>query len=128
MGDFNDEPFDTSLVTHALSTRQRQRVTTARTVPRLWNLMWPATGRPDGTFYFGNQPHVLDQFLANKNMATANSPLRVEAATVEILRFPGMTNPGVYPKPRPFGGMGKPVDEGGFSDHFPVGLSVTEAD
>ena len=26
MGDFNDEPFDTSLVTHALSTRQRQRV------------------------------------------------------------------------------------------------------
>lgn len=26
MGDFNDEPFDTSLVTHALSTRQRGKV------------------------------------------------------------------------------------------------------
>jgi hypothetical protein len=30
MGDFNDEPFDISLVTHALSTRQRQRVTEGR--------------------------------------------------------------------------------------------------
>ena len=28
MGDFNDEPFDTSLVIHALSTRQRPRVST----------------------------------------------------------------------------------------------------
>ncbi|MDP8929186.1 MAG: hypothetical protein M3O70_11600 [Actinomycetota bacterium] len=26
MGDFNDEPFETSLFTHALSTRQHQRV------------------------------------------------------------------------------------------------------
>jgi predicted extracellular nuclease len=30
MGDFNDEPFDTSLVQHALSTRQRAKVTAAR--------------------------------------------------------------------------------------------------
>ena len=30
MGDFNDEPFDTSLVLHALSTRQRAKVTLAQ--------------------------------------------------------------------------------------------------
>lgn len=30
MGDFNDEPFDVSLVTHALSTRQRQRFSIQR--------------------------------------------------------------------------------------------------
>ena len=29
MGDFNDEPFDNSLVIHALSSRQRQRVVEA---------------------------------------------------------------------------------------------------
>ena len=51
MGDFNDEPFDVSLVTHTLSTRQRQRVIEADT-PRLWNLMWPAAGIPDGSFYY----------------------------------------------------------------------------
>ena len=45
MGDFNDEPFDTSLVTHALSTRQRQRVVEADT-PRFWNLTWPVIGDP----------------------------------------------------------------------------------
>ena len=39
MGDFNDEPFDTSLVVHALSTRQQRKVVNATTVPRLWNLM-----------------------------------------------------------------------------------------
>jgi len=37
MGDFNDEPFDTSLAIHALSTRQRQRVVEGDT-PKFWNL------------------------------------------------------------------------------------------
>jgi hypothetical protein len=70
MGDFNDEPFDTSLVLHALSTRQRAKVTAARENPLLWNLMWPLAGIPDGSFYFDNQPNLLDQFLVNKDMAT----------------------------------------------------------
>jgi hypothetical protein len=127
MGDFNDEPFDTSLVVHALSTRQRRRVVEADT-PRFWNLMWPAIGGPDGTFYFNNEPNLLDQFLANTNMAHDDSPIAVHADTVEILRFPGTSDPGTYPKPVPFGGMGKEVDQNGFSDHFPIGMRVTEAD
>jgi hypothetical protein len=127
MGDFNDEPFDTSLVLHALSTRQRRRVVEAD-MPRFWNLMWPPAGIPDGTFYFNNEPNQLDQFLANANMARQDSPIRVEANSVEILRFPGTFDTGAYPKPKPFGGMGKPVDQDGFSDHFPIGVRVTEAD
>jgi len=126
MGDFNDEPFDTSLVIHALSTRQRQKVVEADT-PRFWNLMWPAMGKPDGTFYFDNQPNLLDQFLVNKNMARQDSPIKANADTVEILRFPGTFSAGKYPRPKPFGGMGKPVDEKGFSDHFPIGAQITEA-
>jgi predicted extracellular nuclease len=131
MGDFNDEPFDASLVIHALSVRQRQRVLNAQ-IPLLWNLMWPVMGgqggQPDGTFYFGNQPNMLDQFLVNKSMAADTSSIRVRADTVRILRFPGMTDGGDYPKPIPFGGMGDPVDQDGFSDHFPIGMSVVEAD
>jgi predicted extracellular nuclease len=126
MGDFNDEPFDTSLVTHALSTRQRHRVLEADT-PRLWNLMWPVMGTPEGTFYFENQPNQLDQFLVNKNMATRNAPIAIQADTVEIMRFDG-TFTGEYGRPKPFGGMGKPVDESGFSDHFPIGVRVVEGD
>jgi predicted extracellular nuclease len=128
MGDFNDEPFDTSLVVHALSTRQRQRVVNADT-PRFWNLTWGVIGDPpDGTFYFNNEPNLLDQFLVNRNMATQNAAIRVRADTVEILRFPGTFSTGRYPYPKPFGGMGKPVDENGYSDHFPVGVQITEAD
>lgn len=134
MGDFNDEPFDTSLVIHALSTRQQRKVLNAD-IPLLWNLMWSVMGGrgnqpggPDGSFYFSNQPNMLDQFLVNQHMAANDSPIRVLADTVEILRFAGMTDPGDYPKPVPFGGMGHKVNQAGFSDHFPIGVRVVEAD
>jgi hypothetical protein len=126
MGDFNDEPFDTSLVTHALSTRQRRRALEADT-PRLWNLMWPAIGAPDGSFYFNNEPNLLDQFLVNANMARQTAPIRAHADTVQILKFDGTVSTGAYPTPVPFGGMGKKINKGGFSDHFPIGMRVTEA-
>src|SRR6266540_3441948 len=74
-----------------------------------------------------NATRELDQILVNKNMAKQDSPIRVKPDTVEILRFPG-TFTGKYRRPKPFGGMGKPVDEEGFSDHFPVAVQVTEAD
>ena len=128
MGDFNDEPFDDSLVRHALSTRQRSRVTSARESPLLWNLMWPAAGRPDGSFYFDNQPNVLDQFLVNKNMSTEDAVIRAEPTTARILKPRGMVSTGVYKKPIPFGGMGAPVNLVGYSDHFPITMTVTGID
>ncbi len=110
MGDFNDEPFDISLVIHAPSTRQRQRVVDADN-PLLWNLSWSVIGDPtDGSFYFNSEPNLLDQVLINKNMARQDSPIRAKPETLEILRFPG-TFTGKYRRPKPFGGMGKPVDE-----------------
>ncbi len=126
MGDFNDEPFDPSLVLHALSTRQRTKVTHAQEAPLLWNLMWPAAGVPEGSFYFENQPNVLDQFLVNKFMATEETWLRANPSTAQILKPPGMVDGGVYGKPIPFGGMGKPVNVDGFSDHFPIVMTVTD--
>jgi hypothetical protein len=39
-----------------------------------------------------------------------------------------MINPGVDPKPIPFGGMGAPVNQNGFSDHCPITIRVTEVD
>ena len=39
-----------------------------------------------------------------------------------------MVNPGFYPRPVPFGGMGKPANQNGFSDHFPITIRVTEVD
>jgi endonuclease/exonuclease/phosphatase family metal-dependent hydrolase len=127
MGDFNDEPFDTSMVVHALSTRQRLKVVNSVSMPLLWNLMWPPMGGAEGTFYFNNLPNILDQFLVNKNMADRQGPIKVDATTVKILRLTG-TSTGRYSRPRPFGGMGDPVDADGYSDHFPISVEVTEAD
>ena len=129
MGDFNDEPFDVSLVTHALSTRQANKVVNAK-IPLLWNMMWPLHGdrarHADGSFYFDNQPNMLDQFLVNRHMIVENAPLHFDESSVPILRFPGTSHGGDYPRPIPFGGMGKPVDPNGYSDHFPIGARVRE--
>jgi hypothetical protein len=93
--------------------------------------MWPPMGtghggEPDGTFYFDNEPNQLDQFLINKNMITNTRPIRARPDTVQILHFPSTSETGDYPRPIPFGGMGKPVNKDGFSDHFPIGLTVEE--
>jgi predicted extracellular nuclease len=128
MGDFNDEPFDLSLVQYALSTRQRAKVL-GGTSPRLWNLMWELMGTREGTFYFENFSNLLDQFLVNKNMAKATSPIQAVPGSVEILRFPGLVNAAAtYPAAIAFGGMGKPVNQNGYSDHLPIGMQVREAD
>jgi hypothetical protein len=39
-----------------------------------------------------------------------------------------MVNLGVYPKPIRFGRMGKPVNQNGFSDHYPITMTVTDVD
>lgn len=43
--------------------------------------MWPIAGLPDGSFYFDNQPNMLDQFLVNKNMVTGDAPIKVNPGT-----------------------------------------------
>jgi predicted extracellular nuclease len=126
MGDFNDEPFDPSLERHALSGRQRTKVLGA-SVPRLWNLMWPAMDASEGTFYFDNFANLLDQFLVNRNMIRPESPVRAVPESVQVVRLPGTAGTGRYPAPVPFGGMRKPVNKDGFSDHFPIVMTVHEA-
>jgi endonuclease/exonuclease/phosphatase family metal-dependent hydrolase len=125
MGDFNDEPFDRSLTDYARSNRDKTKVIRS-TSPRFLNLMWPLMGQGSGTLYFNNFPNMLDQFLANENMLKSNSPVKVDTASVQIFHHPPMVNGGLYPSPIPFGGMGKPVNKNGFSDHYPILVKVTE--
>ena len=128
MGDFNDEPFDDSIVRHALGDRERKKVIGA-TSPRLWNLMWPLLGQAKPSYYFGSTPHMIDQVLVNKNMAKADSPISVDAGSVEVAMFAEMFSAqSRYRAPIRFGGMGKTVNEGGYSDHFPIGFQVVEQD
>jgi len=124
MGDFNDEPFNTSVVDYALGLRLAALVARGRN-PYFLNLMWPLMGKGLGTLYY-NGPNLLDQFLVNKNWLQPTSTFKIKTDSVSIVKFPEvMTKKG---EPIPFGGMGKPVNQNGFSDHFPVEVIVTEAD
>lgn len=84
MGDVNDEPFDSSLVTHALSTRQAIKVPDARDKPLPWNLMGRVAGVPGGTFYFGNEPDVLDPVPGVHTNIIDDTPLHVPPDTARI--------------------------------------------
>ncbi len=127
MGDFNDEPFDASLVGYGLALRDRTKVLNARS-PEFLNLMWPLLGQGMGTYYYNNSPNVLDQFLADKNLLKKGASITVLADTVEIIRLPEMVKKGDHPCPIPFGGMGKAINQDGFSDHFPIAVTLSEAD
>jgi endonuclease/exonuclease/phosphatase family metal-dependent hydrolase len=126
MGDFNDEPFDRSLTDYALSEIQEQKVRNAKT-PRLLNLMWSEVGAAVGTHYHENHAHVLDQFLVSKGLVTGKCGLRALSEMAQVLRFPEMVGGGDYPKPISFG-RGKRMNLEGFSDHFPIGVTIEEDD
>jgi endonuclease/exonuclease/phosphatase family metal-dependent hydrolase len=125
MGDFNDEPFNRSLVEYALSSFQPAKVLKARS-PRFFNLMWPLLGQRRGTHYFDNFASLLDQFLASRPLLERTAPIRVDPESVRIEAFPEMVGRGDYPAPRRFGRPSSGLDRTGFSDHFPISVVLQE--
>ncbi len=126
MGDFNDEPQDESLIKYADAWRWRTKVKNA-TSPKFLNLMWPALGAAQASYVYDGFANVLDQFLVNKNLLKTTSPIRADLASVKIEDFPEMKSDGTYPAPIRFGGMGKAVNTNGFSDHYPISMTITES-
>jgi len=130
MGDFNDEPFNRSLVEYALAERVERRVVSKKSQnPYLLNLMWPLMGKGVGTHYYEGVPNMLDQLLVNRAMLRSEGVLRVRPESVEILSFPEMlvssgANKG---SPRRFSRPSESsFDETGFSDHLPIAVRVVE--
>ena len=124
LGDFNDEPFNRSLTEYAQAEQTRSKVTRARSAKFL-NLMWPLYGQGTGSYYFENDPLILDQILVSKGLLTGNSGLKVKEKTTQIIRFPEMINSGTYPVPVRFS-RGKSLNKNGFSDHFPVAVTLND--
>jgi len=121
MGDFNDEPFDRSLVQYALSERVERRVRSKRSRnPYLLNLTWQLMGQGVGT------PGMLDQILVNRPILRDDSPFEVDHSSLAIVQFPEMsTSSGA---PRRFGRPStvRTFDETGFSDHSPIAVALNE--
>lgn len=125
LGDFNDEPFDAAVSDYALGTRSADKVISGRN-PYFQNLMWPLMGKGLGSFYFDG-PNLLDQILVNKNFLKPDSIFSIKKNSANVLQLAPMVDK-KGPRPIPFGGMGKTLNQNGFSDHFPVEVTIVEAD
>ena len=141
MGDFNDDPYDESLLFHAEATRERGDVERSLSVPRLYNLAWrylrqgAVDHRGDrrcleGTLYYNGNGHLFDQLLAGKGLLLSDSPLRVIEETARIEAFPAMVDHRVTQGPirfgLPKGNIDRNINVNGFSDHFPVSVTLTD--
>ncbi len=128
MGDFNDEPFDRAVRDYALAIRNRQRIMNATRTNYFLNLMWRQIGIGEASYQYGAEPNMLDQFWASKGVIKQGTPFSVDEASVQVLRFPEMQSGGDYKGPRKFGRPSRKssFDDTGFSDHFPIAMTLQE--
>jgi hypothetical protein len=123
MGDFNDEPFNRSIMEHALGTVSRKRVEKATSKPWLYNHMWDIIAKDEGTFCFDTFS-VLNQFMVSKGIVAKNSKLSIKPDSLKVEAYPEMlTSKG---GPRRFGRPSDKLDQDGYSDHLPISLTLTE--
>ena len=141
LGDFNDDPFDDSLLIHARATRERGDVERAQTAVRFYNLAWryleqqgqDHNGNPkllQGTLYYGGNGNLFDQLLVSKGLLDQNNPISVNETTARIELYPEMIDHRVSYGPirfgLPKGDAAQNVNTAGFSDHFPVSVVLVE--
>jgi endonuclease/exonuclease/phosphatase family metal-dependent hydrolase len=140
MGDFNDDPFDASLIVHAQALRERGDVARAQSA-KFYNLSWryltqTVTDRQgnqralDGTLYFDGDANLFDQILVARGLLTGPGRFRAVEASAKIEAFPEMVDHRVGEGPvrfgLPKGNAAANVNTTGFSDHFPVSVVIDE--
>jgi hypothetical protein len=146
LGDFNDEPFDRSILDYLQATKDEDvleediKFKAGANKPDakaylskkayLFNCMWPLTGRSDqGTYHFGGSQqgpppahtfNMLDQVIVSRGLFYGRKGLRIDPASVAIFR-PAQMAAGAKKRPKKFEReTGK-----GYSDHFPIQCRVT---
>lgn len=141
MGDFNDDPFDESIQIHAMATRERGDVERSKKAARFYNLAWRYLEQQgqdhkgnqkliQGTLYFGGNGNIFDQLLVSRGLLKKTRPITVDENTARIELYPEMVDHSVsYGSIRfglPDGDAAKNVNPAGFSDHFPVSVTLNE--
>lgn len=142
-GDFNDDPFDTSVRFNANAWRERGDVERAESA-QFYNLAWEylsfvATDRRggqrvlDGTLYFKGDGNLFDQILVSRPLLDRGpSALKLRTGSAGVFTLPAMVDHRTGEGPVRFGlskgNAAQNVDPTGFSDHFPVTVMLDEAD
>lgn len=128
MGDFNDNPPDRSVSQYLMATNNRAQVKSNKVTNRyMYNLMFRFLDAQLGTYVYGMELNLLDQFIVSKSILTEQAGLQFKLSTVSIVEYPEITK-GAYKKPVKFGRPSAPssYDPTGYSDHLPIELVLNE--
>jgi predicted extracellular nuclease len=143
MGDFNDEPFDRSILAFLQASNgidhleEPIKKSSGRKIPSpssylrkqsyFFNCMWPKLGIPDeGTYYFSeatNSMNLLDQFMVSKGLYFGEQGLKFNHPSVEIFK-PSIMATGSKKRPKKFEYDKKKIKRNGYSDHFPITATI----
>ncbi|WP_396632841.1 hypothetical protein [Maribacter sp. R86514] len=129
MGDFNDNPYNKSITAYLKAINNKALVKSNRVrLKYFYNVMHRFLDDQIGTFVFGNEYNLLDQFMISKSILSEKSELPFKLSTVEIIAYPELTS-GSYQKPVKFGRPNSSTfNEKGFSDHLPIKIVLNEKD
>jgi len=139
MGDFNDEPFNRSILDFLQASsgedhlEETIRKSGVKNIPSpesyltrqayLFNAMWALLAKPDeGSLYFSastNSMNMLDQFILSRGLFYGLQGLKWQLDSVEILK-PELMSSGLKNRPRRFEFFKDDREPFGYSDHFPI--------
>jgi len=122
MGDFNDEPFNRSIMEYALGTNSAEKVRNSKTAPRLYNLMWSLLKEGLATYHYSGSWTMLDQFMVSKGFLTDGERLELKPNSTKVEQFSDMIKNG---KPHRFGLPKNTLNLDGYSDHFPISTIIS---
>jgi hypothetical protein len=139
MGDFNDEPYNRSLMDFLQASsgedhmEENMRKSGGRNTPSpasylgrqayLFNCMWRFLGEPDeGSHYFSgstNSMNMLDQFILSRGLYYGLQGLKIDLDSLVIFK-PEIMSSGEKNRPRAFQFTKDGSQSSGYSDHFPI--------
>lgn len=114
-GDFNDEPYEESMVDGLKVQTELDQVQPTD----LFNMMYPIRYLT-GTHSFENEWGILDQFVVNGNLLDNKRTTFIKNKTAQIFDMSYLIMEGATGATRPFRTYQGPAYIGGYSDHLPV--------
>ena len=115
MGDFNDEPIDTSMKSILMASLDQSKIE-----HKLYNTMSVLKKAGEGSHYFGGGKHMLDQIVVTGALLSPKSKPHLKSESSTIYHPIWMQDQNPKYKGSPFRTYAGQKYLGGYSDHFPV--------
>jgi endonuclease/exonuclease/phosphatase family metal-dependent hydrolase len=131
MGDFNDEPFSPSLTDYLMATYDKYYVAMQQDVDKvaLYNCAWEGLQgcRPGSLYYepsLTTKWSMLDHIIISPHLLHVDSSIRYVPASFDVIQDISADG---YGRPRAcasYSDTGEREWHDGYSDHFPVGITL----